>query len=201
MEQRWAAHDPRPSSWLRAGGCCWTPAASAIRLRQTRRCISLCGRCVCPSTVLLSWRCHFGPAVSARPTLYWPPIANGPLPRSRAQPMPPAHALCTRVPCLNSHALSRSHHPDASSLPGNYTHTPWYSHIIKASQHANIRSACRNVPPQRACRVTHNHHYSGLSATPCAPQPKATVYVYQLVDDAVKVEKIDYQKPGAPVTL
>ncbi|KIZ05006.1 Vacuolar protein sorting-associated protein 29 [Monoraphidium neglectum] len=30
---------------------------------------------------------------------------------------------------------------------------------------------------------------------------KATVYVYQLVDDAVKVEKIDYQKPGAPVTL
>lgn len=30
---------------------------------------------------------------------------------------------------------------------------------------------------------------------------KATVYVYQLVDNVVKVEKIDYQKPGAPVAL
>lgn len=35
--------------------------------------------------------------------------------------------------------------------------------------------------------------------TPRAAQ--ATVYVYQLVDNAVKVEKIDYQKPGSPVTL
>ncbi|GBF88662.1 vacuolar sorting-associated protein [Raphidocelis subcapitata] len=32
----------------------------------------------------------------------------------------------------------------------------------------------------------------------CLP---ATVYVYQLVDGAVKVEKIDYTKPGAPPAL
>lgn len=31
--------------------------------------------------------------------------------------------------------------------------------------------------------------------------PQATVYVYQLVDNVVKVEKIDYQKPGAPASL
>ena len=30
---------------------------------------------------------------------------------------------------------------------------------------------------------------------------QATVYVYQLVDNAVKVEKIDYQKPGSAITL
>ena len=30
---------------------------------------------------------------------------------------------------------------------------------------------------------------------------RATVYVYQLVEGAVKVEKIDYQKPGAAPAL
>jgi hypothetical protein len=33
------------------------------------------------------------------------------------------------------------------------------------------------------------------------PPQQATVYVYQLVENNVKVEKIDYQKPGAPPSL
>lgn len=43
-------------------------------------------------------------------------------------------------------------------------------------------------------------HNTNVHTTPTNQTKKATVYVYQLVDGAVKVEKIEYRKPVTPVT-